>query len=332
MPTMRNDVKLGLAVGGILLAVLIVYVLVVPGSQPQGAQLVTTEGTEEPTIAPETIDPAKPEDTGERNPVNPKGSIATGDTAGDSTEGDKLADNDPFDNAQAKADTNAGGWDWNKLLNPADTPELMSPTNVSSGGAGNDAPGDLGTHVPPPAKPEVTTLPPTIDPPAVQPPPVEPPTVPESLAKPSDSASAHQHTVQEGETFSSIAASVYGNSRYYPHIMRANPNVDPSRLKPGMTINLPAESDVKPSGAESAGTTSANGSASGVKQIDSKTEYRVQSGDSLERISIKLYGTRNRIDSIYAANKATIGDDPSRLKVGQVLKLPEAPTITVSAN
>src|SRR4051794_11520485 len=32
MPIMRKDVKLGFAIGGVLLAVLIVYVLVVPGS------------------------------------------------------------------------------------------------------------------------------------------------------------------------------------------------------------------------------------------------------------------------------------------------------------
>ena len=34
MPIMRKDVKLGFVIGGILLAVLIVYVLVVPGEKP----------------------------------------------------------------------------------------------------------------------------------------------------------------------------------------------------------------------------------------------------------------------------------------------------------
>jgi hypothetical protein len=32
------------------------------------------------------------------------------------------------------------------------------------------------------------------------------------------------------------------------------------------------------------------------------------------------------VDKIYEKNKATIGDDMARLKVGMVLELPEAPT------
>ena len=91
---------------------------------------------------------------------------------------------------------------------------------------------------------------------------------------------------------------------------------------------------MKPSEASvtSTGTSSNSSSRTAVRQIDSKAEYRVQPGDSLERISIKLYGKRDRTDSIYEANRTTIGDDPARLKVGQILKLPEVPTITVSAN
>ena len=45
MPIMRKDVKLGLAVGGVLLAVLVVYALVVPGNngnQP-GADVALSE-------------------------------------------------------------------------------------------------------------------------------------------------------------------------------------------------------------------------------------------------------------------------------------------------
>ena len=55
------------------------------------------------------------------------------------------------------------------------------------------------------------------------------------------SLTGRTYTVQAGETFSSIAGSVYGNSRYYPHIMRANPSLDPTRLRAGTVINLPAD-------------------------------------------------------------------------------------------
>jgi nucleoid-associated protein YgaU len=35
-------------------------------------------------------------------------------------------------------------------------------------------------------------------------------------------------------------------------------------------------------------------------------------------------------EDIYDLNRATIGDNPARLKVGMILKLPAAPTATAS--
>jgi hypothetical protein len=46
---MRNDVKLGFAIGGVLLAVLIVYVLVVPGGGNQPKKI--SKGTDTSTVA-----------------------------------------------------------------------------------------------------------------------------------------------------------------------------------------------------------------------------------------------------------------------------------------
>jgi nucleoid-associated protein YgaU len=133
--------------------------------------------------------------------------------------------------------------------------------------------------------------------------------------------------VQTGETFSSIAIAAYGNANFYPAIMRANPNIDAQKLRPGMKINLPAISDVKPSGAEAQ-------SASGKIEptIDSSKEYRVQPGDSLYKISMKLYHRGDRAEKIYEANKAAIGDDMHRLKVGQVLTLPDPPASSSSSS
>lgn len=329
---MRNDVKLGLAVGGVLLAVLIVYVLVVPGSEKPGADLATTvDPNAETTIQPEQVKERAPEApngaTGDTptTPVatnEPTGAPDTTEPAGQPTGTDtaKQMPKDPFDNQQVASADHDKGWDWNKLLNSTDTPELMNPIEVSTGGA--------------PAEPTQIDTVRSTDLVNADPPAIEPTRRPEpQVAKPS-AAIGRTYTVQAGETFSSIAASIYGNSRYYPHIMRANPSLDPTRLRAGTVINLPSAEQVKPAAVTDAsiGTSSNSSSKSSIRQIDTKTEYRVQPGDSLERISIKLYGKRDRTDSIYETNIATIGDDPARLKVGQVLKLPEAPTVTVSAN
>lgn len=52
------------------------------------------------------------------------------------------------------------------------------------------------------------------------------------------------------------------------------------------------------------------------------TEHTVVSGDNLSAIAKKYYGDENRWRDIYNANKATIGDNPSAIRVGMVLKLP----------
>lgn len=143
-------------------------------------------------------------------------------------------------------------------------------------------------------------------------------------------AGGRTHVVQSGETFSSIAATAYGNSAYYSHLIRANPSIDPKKLRPGMTINLPPEAEVKANNTATPAAAVITPSASTpavAPKLDEKTEYRVESGDNLNKISAKLYGAANRWEKIYEANKALIGADPKNLKVGMILKLPEAPSV-----
>ncbi|HKO19880.1 MAG TPA: LysM domain-containing protein, partial [Acidobacteriaceae bacterium] len=145
---------------------------------------------------------------------------------------------------------------------------------------------------------------------------------------------ARKHTVQKGETFSTIAAAAYGSANYYPHIMRANPNVQANRLKPGMVLILPPASEVipseKPSDVRTEAVTAAHKTAA--PSIDPTKEYKVVSGDSLHKIATNLYGKVAMVDKIYELNKSTIGPNPAALKVGTVLKLPEPPVNTTAAN
>lgn len=52
-------------------------------------------------------------------------------------------------------------------------------------------------------------------------------------------------------------------------------------------------------------------------------EYTVASGDSLSAIAKKFYDDANQWPAIWKANKETIGDDPNRIRPGQVLTIPE---------
>ncbi len=148
------------------------------------------------------------------------------------------------------------------------------------------------------------------------------------------------YTVKSGDSFYLIAKAMYGNSHYYPHILRANPTIDPNRLKPGMVIQLPSPSSVRPTEtAANTRTTAATGNVmppslsatatSGARRSETTAvrpltsgEYRVAQDDNLYRIAVKLYGSPKRMLEIYELNKASIGSDPAKLRVGAVLKLP----------
>lgn len=329
---MRNDVKLGLAVGGVLLAVLIVYVLVVPGAEQGGAELVTTvDGVNEPSepvIKPEVIDSNKADQTpaakASVEEVPPAPPAATAPDAAKPQENEALAKadaTDPFAPPKDAPAAKPGGYDWNKLLNGDTPPTLLTPTDVPT-----DAPAQSSSE-PAVAPPPMAQSP---EPATASPPAPEPPHEVTGSTSPAPGAPGSEagrtHVVQKGETLSSISAAAYGNPNYYPHILRANPNLDPNRMKPGTTINLPPASEVKPAAVAQAPAASPAASASKAP-LDPTKQYLVQSGDSLERISIKLYGTRDRFEKLYEINKQLIGADPARIKVGQVLTLPEPPSV-----
>jgi len=145
------------------------------------------------------------------------------------------------------------------------------------------------------------------------------------------------HTIQRGETFSSIALAAYGDPKYWKEIKKANPTVDDTKLKPGTVVKLPEAASVKAAHAPVAGNQPGNatGGAGSTKveaPIDPSRDYRVQPSDSLHKIALKLYGKASKADSIYELNREKIGGDSARIKVGMVLKLPEARKIVSAAS
>lgn len=131
------------------------------------------------------------------------------------------------------------------------------------------------------------------------------------------------HVVRSGETFSSIALTVYGSAAYYPHLIRANPHANPNNLKLGTTIMIPKLEDVKATGGAAGDrSTGAMKIVDDVK-LDPNKQYRVASGDSLYKISVKRFGTPSYVEAIYEKNKQLIGPNATKLKPGMVLDLPE---------
>ncbi len=119
------------------------------------------------------------------------------------------------------------------------------------------------------------------------------------------------YTVQDGDTMSSIATRWFGDEQKWHLIAKANPLVDPSRLRIGQTLRIPPRGTHR----EPAAPVS-----------DGKAEtYTVRSGDTLSTIAEEVYGKADLWTHVYAANRDRIGSNPDRLVVGMELELPPKP-------
>lgn len=339
---MRKDVKIGVSIAALLLVLLVVYALV---PKDTGTEVALDPGDEQPGAVDE-------------------GGGAFDDTSGDPAEPapvDEGAGEDAFepaageDDPAAADDVSAGGTNWLQSLSTGEVVKvesqapLFSQTETPTPGAAEDADGAAGASDATgdgsaeegltgddetgglAARPGIgededadTDFPsPLSDGAADSRSTRNGPLTPSGAA----GGRARTHTVQQGETIVAIAEAVYGDQRFYPQILRANPEIDPNALKIGTVITLP-EINTDASAEQASGSTNAAGASE--RATDSATEYRVQPGDSLYKISVKLYGQADRVEDLYEMNKSQIGDDPARVKVGMVLKLPEAPKVAQS--
>ena len=121
-----------------------------------------------------------------------------------------------------------------------------------------------------------------------------------------------EYAIRTGDTFSSIAEDWFGDATKWSLIAKANPTTDPTRLKVGQKIYLPAK-DAAPTPAKAEPAATAGGEAT----------YIVQSGDTLMKIARNLYADGAKWQAIYDLNRATIGKDPAALHVGMRLKVPK---------
>ncbi len=199
---------------------------------------------------------------------------------------------------------------------PSD-PLAPPPSPAATPDAGTPVP--LPTPVPPPAFAGTPTTPDT-NPPSVPVPgapssPVTPPggalppptelTPPPPVPGPgvTDAGAGSEHTIAKGETLATIGKK-YGVG--YKAIEAANPGINPTRLKIGDKIKIPAASA---KAAPAAPTASAGSGAS------SSTVYVVRSGDNLLKIA-KATGVP--VKQLRAANNLRT----DQIRVGQKLKVP----------
>jgi nucleoid-associated protein YgaU len=336
---MRKDVKFGLTIGAILVVTLVIYVIVLsrgpstaqrigiatPSQSDQASQSTVANSDDSSSSADSSLathtDDAKPDDQAD---------LST-NTSADNTTAPPAQNNAPATQPTATAQPNS---DWDGALNHGLPASLAAPertvtptidptsSNIALGGISRSPSTPMIDPIPStqPSRPLMADVPTLEAPATVSPPPTEQyPTPSSTSATNLPSSTPRTHRVASGESPYSISQAVYGSGKYYKKILAANPGIDPRHLKIGKILVIPelTESD-RPASSAAANVASS-------EAIDTSTAYKVVSGDSLESISLKLYGTPQMMDKLYEMNKTLIGPDENMLKIGWILKLPQSP-------
>jgi LysM repeat protein len=190
---------------------------------------------------------------------------------------------------------------------PADQPSDPAAASTSQPASSEPTnPVAAPTSAPPPASNTATTAaptPPPQPPPAPQPPPTPSPASP---TPPEPQAQAQDYAIAQGDTLGALAKK-FGVT--VKAIEDANPGVQPTKLKIGQKIHIPAATP------PAAGTTSPGGPAGAPELTGGEQIYAVKSGDTLSSIA-KHFSVKVR--AIRTANNLTT----DRIVVGQKLKIP----------
>jgi nucleoid-associated protein YgaU len=125
------------------------------------------------------------------------------------------------------------------------------------------------------------------------------------------------YKVAAGDTFSGIAYRLYGDEARWVAIAKANPLVDPIRLKIGQELKLPdLKSDHKRSREEFENVKDSITIPATKSQI-----VFVEPGDTLSGIAYRMYGKASLWRLIFDANRDKLRS-PDRVQVGMKLKVP----------
>jgi nucleoid-associated protein YgaU len=139
-------------------------------------------------------------------------------------------------------------------------------------------------------------------------------------------AATNEYVVQKGDSLALIARRTLGKESRWPEIAALNPGLTPKTLKVGAKLALPGEAaavqpqPVATKKSEPAQKTAkVERTAAPEKRVAAAGSCKVQKGDTLKAIARRELGDGERWQEIVALNP---GVSPSKLSVGQVLRLP----------
>ncbi len=140
------------------------------------------------------------------------------------------------------------------------------------------------------------------------------------------------HTIESGDTLSSISTTYYDSTRHVDLLMKANPALDPRRLKIGDVITIPSpepaattptisRETVRLVDASSRNVDTAPRSTAATPARSGRT-YVVRKDDTLFSIARRMLGDGAKWKTILDLNRDQLKNDPHRLKIGMELAIP----------
>lgn len=226
--------------------------------------------------------------------------------------------------------------------NDATQTSLVGPADGNGGQNGGAGMNGNGVSIPATPRPPVTPTPPEKKPlslddlmkgqPSAPPAPPAPPVVDSKVEPLAAKEEPKVHVVQPGETIAKIAKVYFPKAvtKGTDAILKANPDVDPSRMRVGAKLTIPVLEGT-PMAAIVAPTTTSSSSGSAAARPQSGTtsgsiapggSYTTKKGDTLASISRRAYGKTERWQDIWLANYDALGDDVDKPAAGIRLKIP----------
>jgi nucleoid-associated protein YgaU len=155
-------------------------------------------------------------------------------------------------------------------------------------------------------------------------------TVPATTPSTSSATTERVHVIASGDTFEALAQKYFNDSTKWQLIAKANPTVEPERLKIGQKVRIPSGATTATLAAETNAPTVSNGTrgSTGSSGVGGNF-HTVAKGDTPSSISRKYYGSDKYWRQILAANK---GATEKNLKVGQKLTIPAKDMVVGAEN
>ena len=133
------------------------------------------------------------------------------------------------------------------------------------------------------------------------------------------------HVIQSGDSFSSLAAKYLGHAKHASLIAKANPGVQPRRLRVGMRVKIPP-APLTPAQATSSvkqPTTPRKVKVSEpIPPVPAKHAYKVKPGEGWYDLSRRFLGDGTRWPELFELNRERVSHNPQLLRAGTVIELP----------